>query len=192
MTSAIYIYYTPSWQELADIVLPKVEAYAAKHGYIADIICTDWNVLPVGSYKMHILQRALIEYDFIWVLDLDTLITNPEIKFTDFVDNDHDIFIATDINGINAGSWIVRNTPESIEFIRAVINNFDAPEEQTIMKRYLNMVKVKYLLHPSINSYKYGLYGIQYPYGEWAPSDLLLHLPGLSLERRIEILKEMV
>jgi hypothetical protein len=68
----------------------------------------------------------------------------------------------------------------------------------------LHMVKVKYLPHPSINSYRYELYAgyegdyfhdymhIPHEYGQWEPGDLLLHLPGLSLEKRIEVFKEMI
>jgi hypothetical protein len=186
MTAAVYIYYTPAWQELADIVLPKLEEYCAKHGY-KELIYYN---------KMSILD--LFRYDIIWILDTDTLITNPEIRFTNFVDNKHDIFICKDINGINSGSWIIRNTEASRNFVSTIVNNFDAPHEQILMNKYLHMVKVKYLPHPSINSYDYRLYnhfGLAVPahdQGQWQPGDLLLHLPGLSLEKRIEVFKEMI
>lgn len=199
MTSAIYIYYTPSWQQLADIVLPRVKEYCEIYGYGYEVVCTDWSYLKVGHYKMHVLKQVLEKYEFVWVLDLDTLITNKEIPFTNFVDYHNDIFICLDIHGINAGSWIVRNTPESVQFINEVIMNFDAPEEQTVMKRYLHMVKMRILPHPSINSYMYGLYNeihgsieISESSGEWAPDHLLLHLPGLSFEKRIEILGGLI
>jgi hypothetical protein len=196
MTYAIYIFYTPSWQPLADIVLPRVKRYCAKHDYIIEIWCMEVGGV-CGFDKMQVLSHCMDD-DFIWVLDLDTLITNPAIPFHSFTDNEHDIFITNDVHGINAGSWIVRNTDASCKFIRTVIENFDAPEEQTVMKRYLDMVKVKYLPHPSINSYKYELYegdeykGITHEGGQWQPGDLLFHMPGLSLEKRIEILKEMI
>jgi mannan polymerase II complex MNN10 subunit len=203
MTAAVYIYYTPEWQELADIVLPKGWAYCKKHEFedrFSKIATERWAYL-----KMICLSNLLLEYryDFIWVLDLDTLITNPEIKFTDFTDNEHDIFICKDINGINAGSWIIRNTEASRKFIETIVNNFTEPHEQILMNKYLHMVKVKYLPHPSINSYKYELYNelldledeemiISHEDGNWQPGDLLLHLPGLSLEKRIEVFKEMI
>ncbi len=195
--NAVFIYYTPDWQPLADIVLPNVEAYCERHGYKLYIDCErDDGLFQVGFYKMEALLRRIYDHEFVWLLDLDTLITNPSIPFTQFADNEHDIFITEDIHGINAGSWIIRNTEASRLFVRTVINNFDAPEEQTVMKRYLDMVKVKILPHPSINSYKYELYKdilkdelgetiMSHEEGEWQPGDLLLHLPGLDMQTRI-------
>jgi hypothetical protein len=198
MTAAVYIYYTPAWQELADIVLPKVEQYCYIHKFgdlsIQSAVDENWSFNKM-NYLYGLLKHDL---DFIWILDLDTLITNPEIKFTDFTDNEHDIFICKDINGINAGSWIIRNTEASRNFVITIVNNFDAPHEQILMNKYLHMVKVKYLPHPSINSYDYRLYnhfGLAVPahdQGQWQPGDLLLHLPGLSLEKRIQVFKEMI
>jgi hypothetical protein len=206
--NAVYIYYTPDWQPLADIVLPKVREYAEIHQYL--IIEHQWREkqimdMPLGYYKMHYIEFVLSElgFDLIWLLDLDTLITNTSIPFTDFTDNEHDIFITEDIHGINAGSWIIRNTEAARLFVRTVINNFDAPEEQTVMKRYLDMVKVKILPHPSINSYKYELYkdilkdelgerAMMHEEGQWELGDLLLHLPGTTLEQRIETFKATI
>jgi hypothetical protein len=198
MTAAVYIYYTPAWQELADIVLPKVSGYCKKYGYDIKVILNSEIIVNWSYYKMSWLAFLIYDYDFIWVLDVDTLITNPEIPFTDFTDNEHDIFICKDINGINAGSWIIRNTEASRNFVSTIVNNFTEPHEQILMNKYLHMVKVKYLPHPSINSYDYRLYnhfGLAVPahdQGQWQPGDLLLHLPGLSLEKRIEVFKEMI
>ncbi len=201
MNAAVYIYYTPDWQPLADIVLPKVMQYCAKHDYCYSAVKFTFQE-SAGFLKMELLLNRLYMFNTVWVLDLDTLITNPSIPFTQFTDNEHDIFITEDIHGINAGSWIIRNTEAARLFVRTVINNFDAPEEQTVMKRYLDMVKVKILPHPSINSYKYELYKnvlkdeldkriMTHSEGQWEQGDLLLHLPGLLFQQRIEIFKEM-
>lgn len=197
MTAAVYIYYTPSWQELADLTLPVVHDYCAKHNYKPFIHESKHNDSWADRkmYGIRIFFELWQDYDFIWVLDCDTLITNHSIPFTQLVDYEHDIFITQDVNGINAGSWIIRNTPESLKFVETIIDNFDAPHEQILMNRYLDMVKVKYLPHPSINSYKYELYDYgekSHSEGQWEPGDLLLHLPGLSLEKRIEIFKGMI
>lgn len=194
MNAGIFIYYTPSWEPLAEVVLPAVRKYCSKHDYRKCFLCSDededWALNKITYLSFF---DDLWEYDVLWVLDLDTLITNPEIRFTDFVDFKHDIFICKDVNGINAGSWIIRNTEASRRFVETIVNNFDAPHEQILMNRYLDMVKVKYLPHPSINSYKYELYDYgekTHEEGQWQEGDLLLHLPGLSLEKRIEIFKE--
>ncbi len=194
MNSAIYIYYTPSWQPLADIVWPVLKQYCRKHNCI-NLFSPAKQDDEWAFYKMHKLNNIL-KYtytDLIWVLDLDTLITNPEIKFTDFADNEHDIFITKDINGINAGSWIVRNTRASRDFVQKIVDNFSEPHEQILMNKYLDMVKVKYLPHPSINSYMYEWYNeIETGLNDWRKDHLLLHLPGLGFEQRIKIFKNLL
>lgn len=221
--TAIFIYYTPSWQSLADIVLPVAQAYCDKHGYAKEFVCeavetTQYDVyisndrygnfvspLPVGYYKIVKLRELLNKYHLIWVLDLDAMITS-NTPFTSFIAKSHDpveLFFTEDIHGINAGSFIIRSTPNTKSFVDQVINNFDAPEEQTVMKRYLHMVKVGILPQPSINSYLYTEYLNNwadkvgdYPMptheqGQWKWGDLCLHLPGVDYERRIEIFKQI-
>lgn len=199
MTAAIYIYYTPDWQDLADLVLPRVKEYCAAHRYFIAIVCNEKDEKEIGFRKMQTLKTALPLFDAIWVLDLDTLITNTSIRFTSFVDTNHDIFITQDIHGINAGSWIARNTKHTMQFIDDVLNDFDAPEEQTVMKRHIHRIRVKILPHPSINSYKYELYRdeigerrMDVADGEWNEDCLLLHLPGIGLQKRIEIFKSLI
>lgn len=208
MTTALFIFYTPSWQPLADIVLPVAQRYCEKHGYdLCDTYMADSMLdgKPVGYYKMKALRYLLKKYSLIWVLDCDALITNDEIDVSFFNSFGTDIFFTEDVHGINAGSFLIRCTDASKRFIDAVIDDFDAPEEQTIMKRHIKMVKVCTLPHPSINSYLYSEYlhdwgnlvgeGIQMPtheQGNWAPGDFVLHLPGLGLERRCEVFKEVI
>ena len=75
--NAVYIYYTPDWQPLADIVLPKVEAYCAKYGYDYWMFRKGHELNSVGFCKMETLLEIIYRFDLIWVLDLDTLITMP-------------------------------------------------------------------------------------------------------------------
>ena len=202
--NAVYIYYTPSWQPLVDIVLPVLKDYCRKHKFVLINHDHEGNNEDWAFHKMNKLLK-FVEWTQqtelnIWVLDVDTLITNPNISFKWFIDYEHDIFITRDINGINAGSWIMRNTEASKQFLQAIVDNFDEPHEQILMNKFLHMVNVKYLPHPSINSYRYELYkdvvdnalSMTHDQGQWEPGDLLLHLPGLTLEKRIEVLQEMI
>lgn len=212
MQIALFIYYTSSWQRLANLVLPIAKAYCERHGYAAEFICEAFygvkenngqlSQMPVGYYKMLKLRELLDKYEFIWVLDCDTLITNIHIPFMAYVCNGgaDDLFFTHDVNGLNAGSFIIRSNKRSKKFIQAVIDNFDAPEEQSIMKRFLHLIKPWRLHHPSINSYPYAEYTHDWErligehempiheQGNWQPGDLLLHLPGLDMNTRINII----
>ncbi len=210
MSTALFIYYTPSWQPLADIVLPIAARYCERWGYVPEFICEGADRLdcemenrqPLGLWKMKELRRLMDKHGLIWVLDCDCLITNEEKKIP-IPPMPYDILITQDTNGINAGSFIMYCNTTTKRFIDAVINDFDAPEEQTVMKRYID--GLYYVLpHPSINSYLYTEYlndwnnkvgeGVPMPtheQGLWQPGDFVLHLPGISLERRIEIFKQI-
>ncbi len=41
MNTALFIYYTPSWQALADVVLPIAARYCDKWGYVLEAVCED-------------------------------------------------------------------------------------------------------------------------------------------------------
>jgi hypothetical protein len=239
MTTALFIYYTTSWQRLADVVLPVAQAYCDKWGYKAEFRCSerepngtgyfcmqaDADVISdctqvhfgemkitsahdvVGYHKMLHLRRLINTYDLIWILDLDALITNPDIPFHEFCEDpyDHDLFITEDTHGINCGSFIIRGNLETQMFIDFIIDKFgDAPEEQTVFNRLRDYwPTVRILPHPSINSYLYTEYlydwdakvGAPMPgheQGRWQPGDLCLHLPGVEFERRIEVFEQII
>jgi hypothetical protein len=225
MKTALFIYYTPSWQTLADVVLPIAARYCERWGYAKEFLCEDAESLslrkieyggnerpaidfykmPIGYWKMLKLRELMNTYDFIFVLDCDAMITNEAIPLKQFAGYDN-CYFTEDVNGINAGSWITRNTEKAIKLVEYVINNFDAPEEQTVIKRGIDELNIAPSLfpHPSINSYLYTEYlndwdnkvgaGVPMPNhseGMWQPGDFILHLPGISLERRIEIFNQI-
>jgi hypothetical protein len=56
---------------------------------------------------------------------------------------------------------------------------------------------IKIVGHPSFNSFDYSLYPehshiTKREDGNWHEGDLLLHLPGISMEQREKILKEKI
>lgn len=203
MKIAVQILYTESWQPIADIVLPVAEKYCLKHGY--NIIVGKYPEPCLSDFGYKKLENIKLlfennEYDVIWSLDLDTLITNLKVKVEDFIGNDHDFYICKYPNGINAGSFIFKNTEWAIEFLRRTIGYRGRPKmycEQDAFNRYVNVYgveNIKFIEHPSINSTLFKLYpefGKQkHEDGQWEPGDFVLHLPALGIEKRIELLNE--
>lgn len=200
--------YYPNYKQLADIVLPNLQEYCIKHGYGF----YDYVLPEVGvhfSFKRMKMLRELMNYntDVILCTDIDILITNYNIKIESFLDSKHDFFIAKDVNGINAGNFIVRNTEWSRKYIDFILSKQDSFEnDQNVIEAIKDdkewNSKIKILPHPSINSLMYDEYGERYGIigdrriekptheeGNWESKDFLLHLPGMPLERRLEILK---
>lgn len=195
-----------SWQELADLVIPVMYSYCKKNGYGFEV-----KFIPptFEFHKIKAILSALETSNVVFCLDLDTLITNHNIKFESFLDADHDFYITQDINEINAGAIIAKNTL----FVRGLLNNIlmfaDAENEQNALKPFMDNPEVKILPHPSINSYPYDEYaptwglipgrspllGITgkptHEQGNWEPGDFIAHLPGLPMQRRLEIFSRM-
>jgi hypothetical protein len=202
MKICILILCTESWQELADIVLPNVERYCSRYHYS---FFFNKQKEYDGFDKIRAIKKTFErgDFDIIWSLDCDTLITNHTIRIDDFIEDKFDFYICEDYNGINAGSFIVKNTIEGNWFMNWLMpmkGDVGIYCEQDAIKHYMRLlpeerdVEIKVLPHPSINSYLYQNY-LEIPpqtheEGQWQPNDFLLHLPGLSMDKRLAILNE--
>lgn len=201
--------YYENYKSLANLVVPNLQGYCMKQGYgLYNYILPEEGAHY--SFKRMEMLRKLFDYhkiDVILCTDIDILITNYNIKIESFLDDKHDFFITKDVNGINAGNFIIRNTEWSRSFLDFILSKKDSfSNDQNVLESIKDDIfwkpKIKILPHPSINSYHYHEYGenwgvigdrkIERPTeeeGDWQAGNFLLHLPGIPLEKRIEILK---
>lgn len=197
---AILIQRTLDWQEIADITVKNNEEYARKHGYsfIHEIFDSPYD----GFNKIETVQKLFLFTDvtLVWSLDCDALITRHSIKIENFVDNEHDFYITKDYNGLNAGSFIIKKSQWSYSFISYLLDQKGKDgmycEQDAInqyRRTYPESTKIKILPQSNINSYLYENYPeipLQtHEQGNWDPGDFVLHLPGVGMKKRIEILK---
>lgn len=205
MKISVLTLYFENYKPLADLVLPNWQRYCDKNGYNLVTYCGDYIMphAPIGFQKVRFAYDTLFkqenEIDALLVLDLDIIITNPEVKVEIFLDDTHDYFVTADVNGLNNGSFIVKKSAGGKAILEYILENkYRHFNEQDMLKFHLDepllVEKLKILEHPSINSYWYDLYpaysSLPQPIsGEWSEKDLLLHLPGLSLHHRLELLK---
>ena len=184
--------------------------YCEKHGYPLIVKTDKWNNIQIGYEKSFLIQSAFGDHpDCEWVFfsECDTLITNMNIKLEDIVKNEQKHFvITTDANGINAGSFFVRNSIKGREYIQAMINSIGKfrNEQDFIKYSYFGSKTYKDIisLYPqkSFNSYDYYLYGNgkEYPLGadifgnngRWTNGDFIIHFAGLSLTQRLTLADE--
>ena len=196
MTYAVSTYYTPNYQSLADVTLPTMRAYCARHGYSFECVKSD---VHSGWLKPQIVL-GLLNYGFdavLWI-DSDALITNPKTTILDLLGRDQ--FVCTaDIFGLSTGVFAVRSQGAghrlmyAVEAVgRSLVRDHQWAEQEAIMRfaanePYRDVVKV--LPQRWMNSYWNSAY--ERPetddFGQWKPGDFILHLPGMDLEQRIEI-----
>ena len=175
--------------------------YCIKHGYPLIVKTDNWRNIPIGYEKAFLIQTAFTDYpdcDWVFFSECDTLITNMDIKLENIVENEQKHFvITTDMNGINAGSFFVRNTNEGRSYIQAMIDSIGqfAHEQDFIKdsyfesKKYANIISV--YPQKSFNSYDY--YNIYktpaFDYygnpGNWEKGDFIIHFPGRDYDERL-------
>ena len=120
-----------NYQPLADLTWHqnKLE-YAKMHGY--KTFCRTDNFVPgsgVGYQKIHFIKELLAtrpDVEWFWWTGTDTMITNFATRIEDRILSAYHFIVCLDVNGINADSFLVRNSPEG----RAYIDHLLALEEE--------------------------------------------------------------
>ncbi|ORY01017.1 galactosyl transferase [Basidiobolus meristosporus CBS 931.73] len=107
------------------------EEYAKFHGYhyIEDGIY-DTSRLPAWGKILTLLKymKSYPEIKWFWWIDIDTVILDPFVKLEEHILGnltqpkyaDKDFVISWDCNGMNAGSFMIRNSPWSVDFLQRV------------------------------------------------------------------------
>jgi hypothetical protein len=116
-----------NYQPLADLtwVENKLE-YAKIHGYKA--FCRMDNFVPnvgIGYQKIYYIKELLEnnpEIEWFWWTGTDTMITNFGTRIEDRIDTRYHFIVAVDKNGINADSFLIRNTPEGQKLFNEVLS----------------------------------------------------------------------
>lgn len=211
MRVIVQVLYTKDWVDLAKITIPNIFEYCIAHEYQPYILCIN---SPYDAFDKirNCLSNFELGFDIVWCLDADAIVTNYKIGLESFVDDKHDFYLCEDVNGYNTGSFIVKKSEWSVNFLNEVLSQINKEGvycEQDAIINCMNAQitdKIRVLPHPSINSYRYIEYGDGYGRinpnpnentmpthkdGNWEEGDFVLHLPGLSMQKRIEILSQL-
>ena len=115
------------YQPLGDLTWDQIKlVYAQQHGYAAHLKTDNFigDIKAIGFEKIHFAKQILEEhpeYEWIWWTGTDTMITNFSTRIEDRINNAYHFIVCVDINGINADSFLVRNTPEGRGFLDDVL-----------------------------------------------------------------------
>ena len=168
---------TDGMADLRELTFPNKRAYCDRHGYafIGETATLDASRPPSWS-KVPLLLRHLPDFDWLMWSDADAVFTNLDRRLDDLIATDADLVIAKDLIGINAGSFLIRNTLAAAGFLRRVWDQRQFINhcwwEQAAMMHLINGgtagISVQYPAKAAINSYP----------EDWRPGDLVLHVPG--------------
>lgn len=179
--------------------------YCEVHGYPYKVLETD-DSMPPGFVKIDGILAIFNENpDVEWLLwkDCDGLITNFSTRIEHIVDNHYHVMLTSFWNGINAGMFLVRNSPEGRAWLEMIMQMMPLYrdhffKEQQVMidtfDRYRNIIKLVPQrtfnsacfsdgCHEDAESYK-DLLGTS---GQWRPGDWIMHWPGQSPAVRLNL-----
>lgn len=168
-----------SFGKLARLVMPSRRQYALAHGY------KSLEFRKAGHYgKLFALLQAWEAADWLWWLDIDAIITRPELGLEGLA-LEGDVIISCDSNGLNSGSMLLRTIPEVRRILREAVQLrgvFDVPpwHDQNALAYLLWKIRdrVRVVDQSRLNSYP----------ADWTPESFVLHCPGMSNALRLDLL----
>lgn len=164
------------------------QLYSSLHGhdYYLGLKSLDSSRHPAWS-KIILLQDVLKNKNYSWVFwtDADSLIMNKDIKLETMVDNNYDLIITADWNGMNTGQFFVKNNDWSLSLLERVyarkdLLNHQFFEQQGIVEESIGG-RVKIVPRSTFNSYGFWI-PPEYKIFDYKEGDFLIHFPGVRAE----------
>jgi hypothetical protein len=202
---ALVSLHNASYQPLANRTWDQNKLlYASQHNYAAELRTDNFlGGISIGYEKIWFIKQLMEqhpEYEWLWWTGTDAMITNFNIRIEDRIDNNYHFIIATDCHGINADSYLIRNTPEGRAYNDYIWGQRDRyaghvwQEQQCIIEsqdQFNDIIKI--VPQRDINAYQYNLYPTE-PFvdflgtnGNWQKNDWLIQWPGTTLPSRIQL-----
>lgn len=138
--------YTEEILEMGQLTSPNKKEYAEKYGYKfieintrkkLDLTKTVPNsrfmnpdYIAMGWCKIKLLKEVLIEnpdIDWLFWIDADALFMNFNKKLESFINDKSFFIVGQDCNGINVGTFFIKNCEKSIQFLDDIWNDGPTP-----------------------------------------------------------------
>jgi hypothetical protein len=134
------------YEKMVGLGIENKRLYCEKHGY--DFIYTNESLdlsRPIPWSKIKLLANALKQKDYKWVFwtDADALIMNQAIPLEDLIDENYDLILTKDMNEINSGNFLLKNSEWSKQFLETIYNHTECIhhpwwEQQAIITEHKN------------------------------------------------------
>jgi hypothetical protein len=198
--------YDAGYKNIADLTVPNKKEYCAKNGYdFLEIVDEDTQGKHPAFAKFSSTLKYMPFYDWVFYNDTDSLIMNYNIKLESFIDNNYDLIVSYDINGLNSGQWFIKNTPWAYNFLTKVYNRNEFSsfggwaDQVSFCNTWLYsgeaMQKTKVVSQKLFNCYLYETFGKNdegdfpnWEQGQFELGDFCLHLCGLDVKTRTDFI----
>ena len=195
--------YTENIKELSDISYDSYVDYCLKNHIELERHQIKETERPPSWYKIQfILSEFDNGHDWVMWVDADTLLVNKNFDINQLIDDSHEIIISRDINTLNCGVMLWKNTTTTREILKAIwdsVEFLNHPwwENAAFIKLYdenfLDMQQlVKVVPQNQLNAYNYGLYGVVHEEGQLNDDSFILHFPGLPYTTRLTEIQKLV
>lgn len=202
---AIISYHDSTYQPLADITWDNNKIpYSQKYGYYCEFEPLE-GLGHIGQLqKVRFINRMLNDprnFEWIWWTGCDLMVMNFHTRIEDKIDNNYHMVIATDCNGVNADSILIRNSElgraywKMVADILPTYSHHWEGEQRIIKDTYPNYKEIiKIVPQRDINAYDYNIYNGIYPNkdflgtdGNWQPGDWAIQWPGIGFDVRMRL-----
>jgi mannan polymerase II complex MNN10 subunit len=200
MTIGVFTFHDSLFQPVADITVPVLRAYCERHGYPLTVATERLSTQRIVWDKIPLLLENLHENNWSFFIDSDVLITNPMLKLEEFlidVPIQSDFVLSHDMNGPNLGVFFVRNSVAARVILSDAWHMRDradiGSEQHAIVEamRDCERCLVTHVPQKRFNSYAYEDYDMPATTeGNWTPGDFAMHLPGMTVEKRVEVFRK--
>jgi hypothetical protein len=209
MTYAIASINTDNYQDLADLTDAPKREYCERYGY-KFFVLKEAKYSPVmGFNKIHFSLEILNENpDVEWLLfsECDATITNLTIPISEKINNDYHVILPVDVNNINAGNFLIRNSEQGRAYLQMILDNeskyatHEWAEQQVMIDTVEDYAETVLLVYQKyMNSYQPEAYDyadvsrdLLGNSGAWEPGDWIVHWPGLHKPVRMHFAKQML
>jgi hypothetical protein len=192
---AVATLYTPDYAKLGTYTSKVLCAYAKRRGYDAIVATGSLDpARPASWSKLLLVERYLATNPgctwLMWI-DADAVIANPRQRLEDLIDDDIDFLAAEDVLGyaINAGVFLVRNCPATLEMLRRAYAKVQYTHhpcwEQLALAEALrecDTVRSRVVPRRLLNALP----------REYRQGDFIVHFPGCSLEAKLRGVKRVL
>lgn len=189
--------------ELVKYCAPNKLEYCVRHG-VQFTMRQHLQYSPWGERTQFMIEELerMRDGEWLWFMGTDTLITNMTTDVRQFMTDDApDFTIAQDMHGINNDVFFLRRSEKSLHFLKEVYRRRgDFPDDQAAMWVVMNEIGKDFYRLASMAPFNSYLFD-EYPYykgmglsteseGHWRPGRFILHLPGMSNQRRFGLMRK--
>ncbi len=180
------------YKECVKLGIQNKRLYCEKHGY--DFICIEESLdlsRPISWSKILLVQKIMENPKYKWVFwtDADSLVMNLGIPLEHFIDDNYNMVVGEDFNGVNLGQFFLKNCPWSHQLLAIIYAHTECMDHIWWEQKAFMLVLekdpelfpfVKRVPHRLFNSYAEETVGLM-PDSTYQRGDFMIHFASVHV-----------